>query len=350
MNEDDRLVDAVTISQFGGFDKIKFTKLPLKSSDCGENDIEVKVKYCGVNFADLYVRQGLIQNIKLPHVPGLECMGIINKVGNKVVSFEVGQRVLCYNGNGGLYREVVVVNEKNCFAVPDHVQDEIAVCLSANYLTAYFCLFDIGNLKQGQNVLIHSCGGGVGWAATQLARSVGKVCIVGTASPSKFSEVENNGVEFLIPSQNYLEELQNHSVLKSKKFDVIIDTVGGSNIANSQALLEPLGKLIVIGVNHIVTGEEKFSIVKLLKLWWQTKNISVSDLITNNAVVAGLHLTNLMEAKPEKVRQTMDHIFDLCKSGVIRPRIDSIYSFPEIAEAMKKLANRENIGKVIVKI
>lgn len=83
-------------------------------------------------------------------------------------------------------------------------------------------------------------------------------------------------------------------------------------------------------MNHIVTGEEKFSIVKLLKLWWQTKNISVSDLIMNNNAVAGLHLTNLINAKPEKVQQTMDYIFDLYKSGALKPRIDSTYPFPQV--------------------
>lgn len=74
---------------------LQLAKSPLNRSDFSEHDIEVKVKYCGVNFADLYVRQGLIQNIQFPHVLGLECIGIINKVGSKVASFTVNIAIDC---------------------------------------------------------------------------------------------------------------------------------------------------------------------------------------------------------------------------------------------------------------
>lgn len=185
--------------------------------------------------------------------------------------FQTGQRVLCYNGDGGLYREVVIVNEKHCFSIPDGIEDEVAVSLPANYLTAYFSLFEIGNLRDGQNVLIHSCAGlhnysrfifivfrqkykitvqslgGVGWAVTQLARTVENVTIVGTASPQKFSEAEKNGVNYILPSDRYFEELQTHPKLNNMKFDIIIDPIGGSNISISQSLLDHLGKLILIG-------------------------------------------------------------------------------------------------------
>lgn len=70
-----------------------------------------------------------------------------------------GQRVLCYRGDGGLYQDTVIVHEKYCFPIPDIISFQTAVAIPANYLTAYFCLFEFGNLRSGQTILLHSCAG-----------------------------------------------------------------------------------------------------------------------------------------------------------------------------------------------
>ncbi|XKL60105.1 hypothetical protein PGB90_001121 [Kerria lacca] len=345
-----RFVDSVILTQFGEYDSIKVKKSLLEPDCCDKFEIEVKVTYWGVNFADIYLRKGLIPNIKLPSVIGLECIGVVENIGSEVQLFTKGQRVLCYSGTGGLYRSVVIIHQKYCFLVPDEIEDEIAVALPANYLTAYFSLFHIGNLREGEKVLVHSCAGGVGWAITQLAKTLNNVTVVGTASNSKHEEVRKNGVTHVVNSNNYQEELRSNKITSEYVFDVIIDNIGGHNIDISLSLLNTFGRVVVIGANHIISGEKKLNFLQFMKSWWNTKNIRVVDLIINNWIVAGLNLANLIENTPEKVHDVMNIIFEMCINGKIKPRIDSVYNINEVTDAMKKLANRKNIGKVIIKI
>lgn len=329
----DRLVNTVLVTDFGGFDKIKIENCPVIPTCCGEEDIELLVSYCGVNFADLYLRQGLIPK-STPFILGLECVGVVQDIGCKVTTFKKGQRVLCYRGDGGLYQDTVIVHEKYCFPIPDIISFQTAVAIPANYLTAYFCLFEFGNLRSGQTILLHSCAGGVGWAATQLAKTVKNVVIVGTASSYKHEAVKVNGVDYVVHSHNYLQELNNDKKLSKIKFDIIVDSIGGNNIEISQKLVNTFGKVIVIGVNHIIKGEEKLRTYQLLKLWWKTKNIEIRNLMTENYMVAGLHLTNAMEKNPQKIAEIMNKIFDLILTKSIEPRIDSIFDFKQVIQCV----------------
>lgn len=98
-----------------------------------------------------------------------------------------------------------------------------------------------------------------------------------------------------------------------------------------------------------MTNEKKLSTVDLLKLWWQTKYIKPLDLVLNNRTVSGLHLAVLLENHPEKVKAALDEIFDFLRKGQIQPRIHSIHAMDDIVEASRTLAERKNIGKVLIK-
>lgn len=137
-----------------------------------DTQVHVQVQACGVNFADIYTCQGLHRETNPPFVMGLECAGVIIHTGSQSNNLQVGDRVLVHTGCPGLHQEVVCVEALDCFVIPDKMKWEEAAALPVNYLTAYFCLADLGNLRNGQTVLIPSAGGGVGWAATQLARMV----------------------------------------------------------------------------------------------------------------------------------------------------------------------------------
>lgn len=99
-----------------------------------------------------------------------------------------------------------------------------------------------------------------------------------------------------------------------------------------------------------MTDEKKLSTLDLLKLWWHTKYIKPLDLVMNNRTVSGLHLAVLLENNPEKVRNALNEIFDLLRKGKIKPRIHSECKMEDIVGASKILAERKNIGKVLVKI
>ncbi|KAJ9600534.1 hypothetical protein L9F63_026328, partial [Diploptera punctata] len=215
---------------------------PLRA--LGADDVEVTVAMCGMNFADLYTRQGLLRERQPPFALGMECAGHVTKVGDNVTHIKVGDRVLCYQHTGDLFREHVVVASSQCFVLPSGMSYEDGAALAANYLTAYFCVLDIGNLRPGQSILIHSCAGGVGWAATQLAHSVGSVTIYGTCSPGKRDAVIQNGVTHPLSHDTYEAELLK---LSPQGVDVVIDNKSGSHFSTSQQLLKPLGRAVLIG-------------------------------------------------------------------------------------------------------
>lgn len=99
-----------------------------------------------------------------------------------------------------------------------------------------------------------------------------------------------------------------------------------------------------------MTNETKTSVLEFFKLWWQTKSIRPFDLVMNNRAVAGLHLAMLLENDPKKVRDALDDIFGLLRAGKIKPRIHAECGMEEIVEASKILAERKNVGKVIIKM
>ncbi|CAH1116260.1 unnamed protein product [Phaedon cochleariae] len=333
---------AVVVKKFGGYESLSIQEFDLPPLD---DTIEIKVEYGGLNFADLYTRQGLMANKKLPFVLGIECTGIITSIGSNVsnTDFKVGQRVICYDYNGGMYREVVRLSPTKCFLLPDFISTKLGAAIFVNYLTAYFSLLSLGNLKENETILILSCTGGVGSAATQIAKTIKGVTVFGTGSISKKQDALKNGVDTFIPNESF-EELQ------MQKFDLILTNEAGNTFNFLQELLNPLGNIVIIGANNYIQNDQKISMLSLLKSWWTMKNVSIESLITNSRVVAGLHLGMLVERDRNKVQKTLEHIFKLIKDEILKPLIHSTMPMAQIVSATRLLAERKNVGKVLIKI
>ncbi|XP_076853479.1 LOW QUALITY PROTEIN: synaptic vesicle membrane protein VAT-1 homolog [Brachyhypopomus gauderio] len=145
---------ALVLTGFGGYDKVKLQvkkgRPVLKSGE-----VMVRVKVCGLNFADLLARQGLYEKFPSPpSTPGMECSGIIEAVGEDVTTRKVGDKVLVLNPSG-LWKEVAVVAATHTYLMPEGMSFEEAAAIPVNYITAYLMLFDFGNLRPNQSVLIH---------------------------------------------------------------------------------------------------------------------------------------------------------------------------------------------------
>ncbi|KAI5755836.1 hypothetical protein M8J77_020033 [Diaphorina citri] len=323
-------VRSVVLTEYGDLEKIKVMDWPI-NLNLRTKELEVKVSICGVNFADVYTRLGFLPHLETPRVLGLECVGTVVNVGLEVEKFKKGQRVLCYRWTGGLYQERVVVHEKYCYVVPDDLTDTELVCLPSQYLTAYLSLFDFGNLRPNQSVLIHSCVGGVGCAAVQLCQTVKNVTIHGTTSEAKFEIAKSKGVHHVF-HVNDLNK-QNH------RYDIIIDPIGGAFSVINQSLLRPLGRSVLIGANSTIGSKEP-----------PPKNtVEELDLVMNNKAVCGLHVGLLCENAPQRLNDIMEDLFKMCRDKEIEPVIHDTYSFDEIHTAQKELLERRNVGKVLLK-
>lgn len=293
------------------------------------------------------LRQGLVRNeLRPPFIMGLECSGLVVNIGCKVEDFKKGDKVIVHTGKPGLQTEFVCVETSCCFRMPESMTWEEAAAFPVNYLTASFCLFDIGNLRTSQTVLIPSAAGGVGWAATQLAKSVPNVRVIGLAGSCKHEAVSKNGVDVIIDSSNPQWEEAVRAACP-EGVDIALDFISGDNFRRTQLLVKDLGRAILIGANDVIAGET-LNFWRLVRSWWYTATVKPVDLVLNSRIVAGFHLTNVKNRLPLRYRDTLLHLLELYNKNVIRPRIDSVWTFQQIIEATNRLAHRENIGKVIL--
>ncbi|XP_060757868.1 synaptic vesicle membrane protein VAT-1 homolog [Neoarius graeffei] len=333
---------ALVLTGYGGYDKVKLQvkkgKPALKSGE-----VMVRVKACGLNFADLMARQGLYDRLPSPPVtPGMECSGIIEAIGEDVIDRKVGDKVLVLN-RSGLWQEVAVVPSSHTFPMPEGMSFEEAAALPVNYITAYMMLFDFGHLRPNQSVLIHMAAGGVGIAATQLCKTVKDVTIFGTASASKHEVISEGGVTHPIDyrTRDYVEEVRK---INPKGVDIVLDPLGGSDTHKGYNLLKPMGKLISYGAANMLSGQKK-NLFAVAKTWYQQFTIHTLSLCQSNRAVCGFHLGYL---DSELVIDVMNSLLELYQQAKIKPRIDSTYHLEQVGDAMRRMQERGNIGKIIL--
>ena len=219
----------------------------------GEGEIRITVHASGVNFADVLARLGLYPDAPKPPVTvGYEVSGRVDAVGPGVASHRVGDRVVALTHFGG-YADRVVTPEALAVPIPESIDDIVAAAIPVNYLTALIALYRLSNITGADVVLIHGAGGGVGIAATQLARLRGAT-IIGTASSSKHDAIRAQGVDHAIDYRQADVTAEVRRLTNGRGADVVLDPIGGRSFADSYRLLAPLGRLVMYGVSSIAPG------------------------------------------------------------------------------------------------
>ncbi|XP_064380900.1 synaptic vesicle membrane protein VAT-1 homolog [Dromaius novaehollandiae] len=334
---------ALVLTGFGGYEKVKVQARRGGGPRPGE--LSVRVRACGLNFADLLARQGLYERQPPPpYCPGMECAGTVRALGDGVRGRQVGDRVMVL-ARSGLWQEVVNVPANQTWLMPEGMSFEEGAAFPVNYITAYMILFDFGNLRPNQSVLIHMAAGGVGTAAVQLCKTVENVTIFGTASASKHDALRESGVAHPIDyrTMDYVEEVRK---ISPKGVDIVMDPLGGSDTSKAFHLLKPMGKLITYGVSNVITGQKK-NLMAMAKTWWNQFSINALQLLHHNKAVCGYDLGN-MDEEYELLGGVITKLINLYNQGKIKPKIDSVWPFEQVADAMRQMQEKKNVGKVIL--
>lgn len=335
---------AVVLTGFGGLKTVKILKKPEPT--VGEGELLIRVKACGLNFLDLMVRQGAIENLpKTPFIMGFECAGEVEAIGEGVTGFKVGDRVAALTEYKA-WAELVTVPAKHTYVLPASMPFSDAAATLMNYVVAYSLLFDIGNLREKQTVLVHSVGGGVGHAVAQLCKTVPDVTVIGTASKSKHDSLANLVNHLLDHNSDYAQEV---TKISSDGVDLVLDCLCGEDCKKGYGLLKPLGRYVLYGTSCIVAGETK-SFFSFAKSWWQVDKVSPVKLFYESKVISGFNLRNLLyqQNMHEYVSGVVAKVFDLYEKKKITPVVDSTWAFEDVAEAMQKMHDRKNIGKLML--
>jgi NADPH:quinone reductase-like Zn-dependent oxidoreductase len=327
----------------GDIDVLKVEQRPDPAPAKGE--VVIRVRAAGLNFADILARQGLYPDSpSKPCVMGYEVSGVVEQLGEGVNSSFRGKSVVAMTHFGG-QSELVAIKATQMFEKPETLTFEQAAAIPVNYLTAYVLLVVMGSLHQGESVLIHNAGGGVGLAALDIAKTIGAVTF-GTASSHKHKFLSERGLDHPIDyrGKDWLPALQN--LTDGRGVDLVIDPIGGGHWKKSYSALRHTGRLGMFGVSTASAVGLKGKL-KLLKAGFQTPWFHPFPLLNKNRGVFGLNLGHMWH-EPEKVAIWMREILRGVNEGWVRPYVDRTFSFEQAGEAHKYLEDRKNIGKVVL--
>jgi NADPH:quinone reductase-like Zn-dependent oxidoreductase len=328
---------AVVITKHGGPDVLKVQERPDASLGAGE--VRIEVAAAGINFADVMARMGLYPDApKPPCVVGYEVAGTIAEAGDGVEGLSVGERVLAGTQFGG-YASQVVVPASDVVALPDRLSFAQGAAIPVNYATAWAALLGYGSLRRGERVLIHSAGGGVGIAATQIAGRAGAE-VYGTASPGKHERIGELGVEHAL---DYTTPGWERGL---PKFDVILDAVAGKSFRTSYDLLAPGGRLVAFGASSLVTGQRR-NVVHAVQTVLRMPRFNLIKQMSESKAVIGLNMLTLWKDRGT-LQPWIAPLRELLDDGTIAPVIAAELPFERAGEAQALITERKNVGKVVL--
>jgi NADPH:quinone reductase-like Zn-dependent oxidoreductase len=305
----------------------------------GAGQVRIDVAAAGINFADVMARMGLYQDApKTPCVVGYEVAGTILELGDGVEGLTAGQRVIAGTQFGGSASQVVVP-AADVIPLPDGLSFEQGAAIPVNYGTAWAGLIGFGSLQAGERVLVHSAGGGVGIAATQIAKRTGAE-VYGTASPGKHARCEELGVDRMV---DYTKSGWEQGL---PQFDVILDAVGGKSFRTGYDLLRPGGRLVAFGASAIVSGQRR-NLVTALRTVIRMPRFSMIKQMSESKAVIGLNMLTLW-----KDRGTLEPwiapLREMLDDGTVKPVVAGTFSFEEAGAAQSMITERRNVGKVVL--
>jgi NADPH:quinone reductase-like Zn-dependent oxidoreductase len=329
---------AVVITKHGGPKVLQVQDRPDPS--LGPGHVRIEVAAAGINFADVMARMGLYPDApKTPCVVGYEVAGTILEVGEDVPDIEPGQRVMAGTKFGG-YASQVVVGAGDVVPLPDKLSFEQGAAIPVNYATAWAGLLGYGSLQAGERVLVHSAGGGVGIAATQIAKRAGAE-VYGTASPGKHARCLELGVDHAL---DYTKPGWERGL---PQFDVILDAVGGRSFRRSYSLLRPGGRLVAFGASALVSGERRNPVAALRAVASMPRFNLIKQMSESKAVI-GLNMLSLWKDRGT-LEPWITPLREMLDDGTIAPVVAEAFTFEQAGAAQSMIVERRNLGKVVLR-
>jgi NADPH:quinone reductase-like Zn-dependent oxidoreductase len=330
---------AVVIAKYGDPDVLRVEERPDPPLRPG--CVRVEVAAAGVNFADTMARTGLYPDApKPPMVVGYEVAGTVAEVAQDVAGVTVGARVMAGTRFGG-YASQLVVPADHVVPLADRLSFEQGAAIPVNYATAWAGLLGYGSLRAGERVLIHAAAGGVGIAATQIAKRHGAE-IHGTASPAKHDAIRGFGVEV---AHDYRRDGWEDGLERS--FDLVLDAIGGASFGRSYRLLRPGGRLIAFGASSVQQGETRNLLRAAPQALRMARGFDLIKQMSESKAVIGLNMLRLWDDRGT-LEPWLDPLTALIEDGTVDPVVSDAIPFDRAPEAHRIIAQRRNVGKVVL--
>jgi putative PIG3 family NAD(P)H quinone oxidoreductase len=299
----------------------------------GPDEVLVDVAATALNRADLLQRMGLYPDPRrvTPEIPGLEFSGTVSAVGKRVTMWSIGDRVMGIEA-GGAYAERIATHERQLMAVPAAMDLVDAAAIPEVFLTAWDALVLQGGLSSGRWALVHAGASGVGTASIQIAKAIGARIAV-TCSAGKADACRALGADLVLERSPH-HWLADAIAAVPGGFDVVLDVIGGDEIARNLQAIAQRGTIVQVGL-----------------MGGGTTPVNVGMLMAKRATWVGTTLrARPIEEKVTVTRRFAAEMLPLFGSGALRPVIDSIHPFESIADAHRLMESNANTGKIVIRI
>lgn len=324
---------AVFVKEFGGIENLEIREVE-NSPEPQETEVLVNVKASALNRADLLQRRGFYPApLGFPErILGLEFAGEVAETGEKVTEFKVGERVFGITA-GGAQAEFLLTDESLLAKIPENLTFAEAAAIPEAFITAHDAIFAQANLKEGETLLIHAVGSGVGLAALQLAKAR-NIKTIGTSRTSdKLEEAGKFGLDasVLTGENSKFAEIVKEKT-GGKGVDVILDLVGAVYFQENLNSLALKGRVMLVGT----TGGAK-------------AEFNLGLAMSKRAKIIGTVLrARATGEKAEATRRFIEEVVPLFEKNLIKPNIDRVFKIGEIREAHEYLESNASFGKVVL--
>jgi NADPH2:quinone reductase len=318
---------AIQVKQVGGPDAMEVVELPVPQPKA--NEAVVKLAAAGVNFIDVYVREGRYK-APLPLVPGQEGAGVVTALGSNVKLVKLGDRV-AWASILGAYAEYAAVPADRLVVIPNGVTDEQAAAVMLQGMTAHYLSHDTYPLKRGETALIHAAAGGVGLLLVQMAHNIGARVIATVSTEEKAKLARAAGADEVILYTQTDFETETKRLTGGKGVDVVYDSVGKTTFDKGLNILRPRGMMVLFGGSSGAVPPFDPMIL----------NQKGSLFLTRPTLG---HYTSTREELVERAGA----VFGMIAAGKLKLRIEHTYLLAEAPRAHRDLEGRKTTGKLLL--
>lgn len=293
--------------------------------------VRIAVRACGINFPDFLIVAGKYQHKPaLPFVPGAEISGEIIEVGNDVSHLQPGQRVLAVTQTGGLATEICV-DGQSVVPIPDAMNFVTAAGFMLTYGTSYHALRQRAQLAKGETLLVLGAAGGVGLAAVEMGVMMGATVIAAASSAAKLALAGKHGATHLIQYEADSMRDEVLALTNGRGADVIFDPVGGSHFDACLRCIAWRGRILVVG---FASGD--------------IQKIPANLPLLKGCSIVGVFWGRFAEQEMAQQATNAAQLLEAYDRGDVRPHIGATFSLEEAGAALRYLADRRAVGKVVV--
>jgi NADPH2:quinone reductase len=315
---------AVVVDRFGDPDVLRLGERPIPDVRAGE--ALIAVHSAGVNFGEVMSRRTGYLGVEPPFVPGMEVAGTVRALGEGVDHLRVGDRVCALTLTGG-YAELVAVDARRVFPIPGDLGWPLAAALPMVVPTAHALLHELGRVRAGDRVLVTAAAGGTGLVVGQMAGAAGAHAVGVVSSAEKIPAARAAGFADVLTTAEV-----SAGALAAGAFDLVLDSVGGDARAAGWRALAPFGTLVAYG-NAGGAPEPP---------------VAPAALRAGNHRLAGLSITGLATAHPERLAALAARAFPLVADGTVRIPISQTFPLDRAADAHRELESRRATGKLVL--